>query len=84
MVFRHSLASWSRRWHFAIREVYPSTRHWSYRSKAAGSSSLQSPCTTYHSRVRRDRPLPRSRSYTTDARVRMRIWEQGLEDVEAT
>jgi hypothetical protein len=27
--------------------------------------------------------LPRSRSYTADARVRMRIGEQGLEDVES-
>jgi hypothetical protein len=58
---------------FAIRELYPRTRHSSYQSKAVGGSSLQSFCTTSGSRVRRDRPLPRSRSCTADARVRMRI-----------
>jgi hypothetical protein len=56
---------------FAIRELFPRTRHSSYQSKGVGDARLQLCCTTSGSRVQRDRPLPRSRSYTADARVRM-------------
>jgi hypothetical protein len=42
---------------FAIRELFPRTRHSSYQSKVVGGPSLQFYCTTSGSRVRRDRPF---------------------------